>query len=459
VTAAEGDAGLRTGSVRRRITVGVIAVLSIVLIVLSVAINAVYTAQSERNLDVLLTGRSQLARQLARSGAGPQQIINRVAVNGVQAELTLRNGTRFASSIPPDIGAPEIRSERTTLRGPGRVNGAQIVLAVDTSLIHGAQLTLRRLLVIAGLAALVISAVLVLIMVRLALRPLTVMAGLARSITAGNRGARLRPTRRNTEIGQTAEALDAMLDELEGAESRARTAERKSQQFLADAAHELRTPIAGVHAAAETLLHQAEQLSRQERQRLQLLLIGEARRAGLLVSDLLEAVRLESEPDMRPMPTDLARLATTEVDRLRLRAPSATVVLEGPPVVAMCDPDRIANVLRNLLENALRATGERGRILIRLDADPTVAMIDVADAGPGVPPADRERIFDRMVRLDTDRSASTGGSGLGLAIARGWARAHGGDLRCLPPPTGHGALFRLTLPRSDEHRPTAGDAL
>ncbi|GAB3915303.1 two-component sensor histidine kinase [Microlunatus endophyticus] len=443
-------AGLRTGSVRRHVALGVIAVLAAVLILLSVAINGVYSVQSERNLNALLSGRAQLARQLARSGVGPQQIINRVTANGVQAELTLRSGRSFASSTTPDLAAPDIRSQKVTLRGPGRINNARLVLAVDTSLVQGARQTLRRLLVVAGLAALLVSAVLVLIMVRLALRPLDAVAGLAHSITAGNRGARLRPTRPDTEIGQTAQALDAMLDELEGAESRARSAEAQSQQFLADAAHELRTPIAGVQAAAETLLHQSERLGTEERQRLEALLAGEARRAGLVVSDLLEAVRLESRPDLRPVPTDLRELATTEIERISMRAPSVTVTLDGPSVVAICDPDRIAAVLRNLLDNALRAAGDDGRITVRVAAPPDPgadsAVIDVVDSGPGVPGQDRERIFDRMVRLDADRSAGSGGSGLGLAIARGWARAHGGDLVCLEPANGRGALFRLTLP-------------
>lgn len=448
VTGQDDAVGLRTGSVRRRITVGVIIILSIMLTLLSVAVNSIYAAQSERNLDALLSGRSELARQLARSGTGPQRIINRVTANGVQAVLTLRNGRRFTSAVSPDTTAPDTRTQQTTLRGPGRINHARLVLGVDTSLVRSAQLTLRWLLITAALAALVISAVLVLIMTRLALRPLAAVAELARSITAGNRGARLRPTRADTEIGQTAQALDAMLDELEGTESRARAAEQQSQRFLADAAHELRTPIAGVQAAAETLLHQSEQLTTQERQRLQLLLIGEARRAGRLVSDLLEASRLESRPELRPVPTDLGRLATAEIDRLRLQAPTATITLEADPVTVTCDPDRITGVLRNLLDNARRATGPTGRIMIRLHAGPTTAMIDISDSGPGVPIADRERIFDRMVRLEADRSTSTGGSGLGLAIARGWARAHGGDLQCLEPSSGQGALFRLTLPRT-----------
>jgi two-component system OmpR family sensor kinase len=77
------------------------------------------------------------------------------------------------------------------------------------------------------------------------------------------------------------------------------------------------------------------------------------------------------------------------------------------------------------------------------------ACVDVVDSGPGVPEAERERIFERLVRLEVDRAHPAGGSGLGLAIARGYARAHGGDVRCLEPPAGGGALFRLALPALD----------
>jgi len=126
--------------------------------------------------------------------------------------------------------------------------------------------------------------------------------------------------------------------------------------------------------------------------------------------------------------------------------PDIDVTVGGADVVVRCDPDRIGGVLRNLLDNASRAAGSGGRIAVALAADQRWAYVDVLDSGPGVPPAGRERIFERLVRLDPDRGSAAGGSGLGLAIARGYARAHGGDLVCLQPPAGWGALFRLTLP-------------
>jgi signal transduction histidine kinase len=106
------------------------------------------------------------------------------------------------------------------------------------------------------------------------------------------------------------------------------------------------------------------------------------------------------------------------------------------------DASRLAQVLGNLLENAHRHAGGSPVVVTVTGGDPATVL--VTDTGPGVPPADRERIFDRLVRLDEARGGD-GGAGLGLAIARGIARAHGGDLRCVEPPSGRGAAFELAL--------------
>ena len=205
---------LNTVSLRLRVIAAVMAVLAAILILLSIAVNAIFIAQSNRSLDTLLAGQAQLARQLARAGAGPQQIVNRVHAGGVQAHLVLKNGTEFGTPITT---GPTVKTTTITLNAPTRVDGAQLTLAVDTSLVSGARRTLRRVLLITGLIALLVSAALVAAAVRLALRPLDSMAALAKTISQGNRGSRLAPTRTDTEIGQTAQAFDEMLDELGGA--------------------------------------------------------------------------------------------------------------------------------------------------------------------------------------------------------------------------------------------------
>lgn len=434
---------LNTVSLRLRVIAAVMAVLAVILILLSIAISAIFIAQSNRNLDALLTGQEQLARQLARSGAGPQQIVNRVQSGGVQAYLVLRNGTEFGTPI---TNSASIKTTTITLNAPTpRVDGAQLTLAIDTSLVSNARRTLRRVLMITDVIALLVSAAFVAGAVRLALRPLDSMAALAKTVSQGNRGARLAPTRTDTEIGQTAQAFDEMLDELEGAEARAHQAEERTRAFLADAAHELRTPIAGVQAAAETLLHHDDQLDDQERQHLQALLVREAERAGALISDLLAAARLDAGIDLDLAPVSLRTLVHSEIDRVRLLHPEATVTMSGPEVVARADAPKVSSILRNVIDNAMRAAGPEGKVHIVVREQDQFAIAEVWDSGPGVPPSERERIFERLVRLDHGRANDTGGSGLGLAIARGYARAHGGDLTC-EDPRGIGAMFRLVLP-------------
>ena len=428
-------------SIRVRVIAAVMAVLAVVLLGLSFSVQSVFVAQSNRNLDALLSGRAQLARQLARSGVRPQQIVNRVGVDGVVASLTLRDGTVLGSTAEVGTGVTTVT---TTLPGTGRVNGSRLTLSVNTSLASGARTTLRRTLLVSGLAALVLSGLLVAVAVRLALRPLDSMASLASGIAAGARGSRLAPTRTDTEIGRTAQAFDAMLDELEGAESRARRAEEQTRTFLADAAHELRTPLAGVQAAAETLLQHRDRMSVPEQEQIEVLLVGEARRAARLVSDLLSVARLDAGAALQRSPVELEQLAEAEAARARLVWPGTVRVVGAAPVVTG-DPQALAGVLRNLVDNACRAAGPSGTVEIVLGVEGAAARVDVVDDGPGVPAGEQARIFERLVRLDAARSVDTGGSGLGLAIARGTARAHHGDLVCLPTP-GPGATFRLTLP-------------
>ena len=446
---AGSTAQLNTVSLRLRVTTAVIIVLVVMLLLLGVAVNAIFVAQSNRSLDAQLASRVQLARQLARAGLGPQQIVNRTETDGVRAYLVLRTGTEFGSRPPTGLG---IRSATVTLNGPARVDGAELTLTIDTALVTGARQRLRRILLVTSMVALLVSALLVAGAVRVALRPLDSMAALAKTIAEGNRGRRLAPTRTDTEIGQTARAFDEMLDELEGAETRARQAEGRTRAFLADAAHELRTPITGVQAAAETLLHHGDQLPAADREKLQSLLVREAQRAGTLISDLLAAARLDAGVDLDLAPVSLRQLAYSELDRVRLLEPQTSVTTSGGDVIVTADAGQVSGILRNLLQNAMRAAGPQGRIHLNLFEHDGSAVAEVWDSGPGVPPSERERIFERLVRLDHSRAQDAGGSGLGLAIARGYARAHGGDLVCLDP-GGPGALFRLTLPL-EPNRPT-----
>ena len=445
----------RSVSLRRRVTLTALAVLAVVLTGTGLVVKAVFDAQAERSLNTLLNGRAQLAQQLARQNVGPAALVRRVDANGLRVTLILRNGQQFGA--PPAEPSGKARQVRTTLTAGQRTRGATLLLSADTSLLAGASRTLDRVLLIAGAIALAVTALAIVLGMRFALAPLDAMTRLAQSIAAGGRGGRLQPTRTDTELGRTAGAFDEMLDSLENAEQVARQSEEQMSRFVADAAHELRTPIAGIQVAAEALRELGPDAPAEYREQLQLLLVREARRAGTLVSDLLELARIEAGLELRPEPFRLSELAGAEADRLRLVAPELTVRVEGDDREVLADPGRITQILANLGDNARRATGGSGTVDIITGGTATSAWIVVQDDGPGVPPIDRERIFNRLVHGES--SGNDRGWGLGLPIARGFARAHGGELEYLTRPDGRrGAAFRLTLPLTLPAQPGPGQA-
>ncbi len=158
--------------------------------------------------------------------------------------------------------------------------------------------------------------------------------------------------------------------------------------------------------------------------------VRQADRAARLVDDMLTMARLDRGIALDRRPTDLGPWLVSEGERLRLRLPATSVetTVPGGPVIADVDPDRLAQVLGNLVDNAARATGPGGTVRLTLTDAPGEAVVRVEDDGPGIPTDERERVFDRLVRLEASRDVRSGGAGLGLPIARGIAEAHGGTL-------------------------------
>ena len=218
------------------------------------------------------------------------------------------------------------------------------------------------------------------------------------------------------------------------------------RRFVADAAHELRTPLAGITAAAEAVLQQPDDEDPEARRRLLMVLGREARRAGRLVDDLLDLARIDTGLSLHPEPTELRQLVDGQVDRARLVHPQLSILADGPRMIVDLDPARIGQVVANLLNNACQVTPAAGTVRVAVSASNGKAQIAVCDSGPGVAPEHREHIFGRLVRLDGAHGNGVNGSGLGLPIARGIARAHGGDVSCQPTPPGSGAVFVLSLP-------------
>ncbi|KGI69733.1 HAMP domain-containing histidine kinase [Mycolicibacterium rufum] len=472
-----------TPSLQRRAVIAVLAFLAVLLVALGVVIDVLIGAQARRDLNDRLQAGVARVDALARAGAPPWQWAAEVDGGGIRAAVVTADGTRYGDpAIDPDtatgeaVPPPPPPGPPDRDRGPGRPDrprpppppagsataiehrlpdGSRLILVADTTATSALLRQLRILMVVAGVGVLVVTAVGVALIARATMLPLTRLTQVAESIAAGDRGRRLRPDRPDTELGRAAQAFDVMVDALEYSESRAHSsaqtaahAEAATRRFLADAAHELRTPIAGILAAADQLTAAAVQHddpeSARQRHRAELVL-SEARRAGRLVADMLELSRIDAGSPLDLQPCDLAVLADAERDRSAILAPGLEIRRSGDAALSVvADPQRVVQILANLVDNARRHTPAGGTVAIDARAAGGRAFLTVTDTGPGVPDDQRERIFERLVRLDEARDRDRGGAGLGLSIARALARAHGGDLVNVPHRPG--ARFVLTLP-------------
>jgi two-component system, OmpR family, sensor kinase len=233
-------------------------------------------------------------------------------------------------------------------------------------------------------------------------------------------------------------ALAWVLVLLDRAVAEARASEAAMRTFLADASHELRTPVAAIQATAERLLR--EQPPRPARDAIEAQLARDSGRLGHLIDDLLNLARLEAREQPHREAVDLTDIATASVAATRTTGAATHLELRtNGPVPATGDRDALLRAIRNLLENA---TAVAGTVVVEATQTPNGATITVTDNGPGVPPDQRERIFEPFVRLPR---SPRGGTGLGLAIVRRTIESHGGTITCGPSPTG-GARFTLRLP-------------
>ncbi len=512
------DGRLRTTSLRLRTVIAILVLLTVLLTALVVAVEAVLGARLTAQVEDRLRDRASAAAALV-GVLDASDLADRLSAQGLSVRIVEPDGAAVEAGPspeqlrkgPPDPGTlpgPAPRSAGTSASGSngtasdgtassgsgssGTASSATAGATITSSSVHedDGVLTLRsdladgtRITLTAGTrdvqetltqlgwvmggasaAFLGVAVVGVVLVVRRSLRPLDEMTRAARSITAGDRGRRLRPSRTDTEIGRVALALDEMLDAVEGAEAQAVAAEERVRAFLSDAAHELRTPVAGVRAAADTLVRNGPD-DPATNEVLAVHVVRQADRAARLVDDMLTMARLDRGIALDRRRTDLVDWLRAEADRLRIRLPGVELDLDVPDhaVDADVDPDRLAQVLGNLVDNAARATGGTGSVRLTLRAGPDDALLRVEDDGPGIPAADRERVFDRLVRLEDARDVRSGGAGLGLPIARGIALAHGGSLVHGPDGDLGGAVFELRLATSptvpEGARPRAGALL
>lgn len=483
--------GVATPSLRRRVTAFVLLALTAVLLVLVVSSDRALSARLESQLRERLVDRAGFADVLAEQLEG-RDLARRLEGDGVSV-LLVDDGEVFAEGplagavastatpavpstpqepeepeprrppsaapapVPRDGPAPDPAGPATEVVEQGdllRVDRSlgddeQLVLVADTADVRATVAQVRLVLGVVALAVLLLAGLAVPWLVGRALSPLDRITEVARQITRGDRQRRLDPHPATSELGRTATAFDEVLDAVVGAEQRAIASEQRLRTFLSDAAHDLRTPLTGAQAAAEHVLR--EDPPRAERERVLTTLVRETRRAGRLVEDMLLMTRIDQGLELRRERLRLGTVAAEELAARELGLPGVTLTLDdgGPDGAAgtevVADRDRLSRLVGNLVDNAAQAGAARVAVQVASDPVGGQVVLAVEDDGPGVPPADRERIFERMVRLDEARSGA-GGSGLGLPIALGIARAHGGDLVCGDAVRGSGARFELRLP-------------
>ena len=209
-----------------------------------------------------------------------------------------------------------------------------------------------------------------------------------------------------------------------------RRADRVRRDFIANASHELRTPVTAVRAAAETLLEGGLALPDPARDFVQMI-ARHADRLSRLTDDLLDLSRLETGAwKLQTSPVQLAEVAEAIIDLFRERAESKRIALAADVperLRANADRQALEQILSNLVDNAVKFTPEGGRVTVLGDGLGPTVMISVVDTGPGVPPQHQARIFERFYRADAGRSRELGGTGLGLAIVKHLAQAMAGE--------------------------------
>ncbi|MBY8886886.1 HAMP domain-containing histidine kinase [Streptomyces sp. PTM05] len=391
-----------------------------------------------------------------------------------RAALGLRTGA------PRSVAATTGSGHWRVLAQPGP-GGMTAVVALPLDTVEGATSKLLWLdvavLAVTTLGLITVGAW----VIRIGLLPLTRLERTARRITAGEPGLRPADTDPRTEIGRLGRVLGGMLDRLQQALRDREASEARLRRFVADAGHELRTPLTAIHGYAELALRH-EHRSAAEQREAHRLVAQNAERMSLIVNDLQLLATLDREPSYRSEPVDLLSGAADAVSTAAVHQPSHPVDLGPLPtpsdpggarelevVEATGDDHRLRQVVAALLSNAHAHTPPGTRVHVRvgatrasayaggtdrpgrssvtppLAARTPVAVIEVADEGPGLSPEQAGHVFERFYRADPSRTRARGGSGLGLAIAASIAQAHRGRLELDTRP-GRGCVFRLVLP-------------
>ena len=295
--------------------------------------------------------------------------------------------------------------------------------------------SLRNRFIAVGFGALLLSVAIAIWLANLITRPLRRMAAVASAVDSGDLSHRIDYSG-DDEVGVLADSFNHMMDRLE-------EGFRLQREFVSDASHELRSPLTVLRGRIEQLADNSGDRAAVEAEADELM--KEVRRMERLTDDMLTLAKAERGGLVQPRRVpidDFVEDLRRDLPLLGSRHYHVESTLHGE---LEADPDRLAQVLRNLVTNAVRHTGSDGHIDVSIGSQNGAAIFAVADDGTGIEPNQLDRIFDRFHRTDEGRSRAEGGSGLGLAIARAIVEAHGGTISASSTP-GQGATIRFRIP-------------
>jgi two-component system OmpR family sensor kinase len=360
-------------------------------------------------------------------------------ITGLVQSTEAGEPVRYMTVPSATAGGPQFR-----VRVSSR-NGNQLILALPLTGVSG---TLSRLfkieLAVTG-GALVAAVVLGWWLVHIGLLPLRRIEDTAEAIAEGDLDRRVPGDTARTEVGRLARVLNTMLTRIQDAFAQRDATEARLRRFVADASHELRTPVAAVAAYAELFERGASERPA-DLARVMAGIRTETGRMGHLVDDLLLLARLDQGRPLEREAVELVGMAAQAVDAAQAVGPSWPVRIEArQPVEIRGDEGRLRQVIDNLLANVRAHTPSGTSVVVHVGVDGDDAVISVIDDGPGLAPADAARVFERFYRVDASRSRQRGGAGLGLAIVQAIVTAHGGRVTLTTQP-GRGATFTVGLP-------------
>lgn len=448
------------GSVRIRITVLATAVVAIALVIGSLALLGLFRAALLRSQSGAAEERAAEVAALAVDGVLPDplpsldtprltlvQVIDTdaaviTASRQLDGQPALRDPTdrhrKVLKSIDGIDGGPWLAETAQTTIG-----GRQVTVVVITSVAgysRGADLLRTSLLIIVPILLLLVAGTVWLVVGR-ALRPVEAMRNEVETITGSHLDRRVPTPTTNDEVARLARTLNDMLDRLE-------TSSDAQRRFVADASHELRTPIANIRMAIEVATAHPD---RADWPAIADDVLRQDERMQHLTDDLLMLARTDAGPStLRLSSVDLTALVTDELGRPMPVDRELAAAGELDEVHVTGDADQLRRLLTNLVDNALRHAERTVTLGLRTIPVAGVAMIEisVADDGPGIPLDDREAVFSPFVRLDPHRARNLGGTGLGLSIAQRVVHAHHGTITVGGDGIGDGggATFVVWLP-------------